>query len=61
MIKSMHMELICEGVETQQQATMLEHMGCDYFQGYYFSKPVPADVFLELLARDRTYASLEGR
>lgn len=61
MIKSMHMELICEGVETQQQATMLEHMGCDYFQGYYFSKPVPADVFLELLARDRTYTSLEGR
>lgn len=51
MIKSMHMELICEGVETQSQATMLEHMGCDYFQGYYFSKPVNAESFLELLAR----------
>ena len=59
MIKSMHMELICEGVETQSQATMLEHMGCDYFQGYYFSKPVNADGFLDLLARDRTYALLE--
>ena len=51
MIKSMHMELICEGVETHSQATMLEHMGCDYFQGYYFSKPVKAEAFLELLAR----------
>ena len=53
MIKSMHMELICEGVETQAQATMLEHMGCDYFQGYYFSKPVNAEAFLELLARSQ--------
>ena len=51
MIKSMHMELICEGVETQSQATMLEHMGCDYFQGYFFSKPVNAETFLELLTR----------
>ena len=59
MIKSMHMELICEGVETQSQATMLEHMGCDYFQGYYFSKPVNADAFLDLLARDRAYTLLE--
>ena len=53
MIKSMHMELICEGVETQAQATMLENMGCDYFQGYYFSKPVSAEGFLELLARSQ--------
>ena len=59
MIKSMHMELICEGVETQSQATMLEHMGCDYFQGYYFSKPVNSETFLELLARDRAYTLLE--
>ena len=59
MIKSMHMELVCEGVETQSQATMLEHMGCDYFQGYYFSKPVNAEAFLDLLARDRAYTLLE--
>ena len=59
MVKSMHMELICEGVETQLQATMLEHMGCDYFQGYYFSKPVNAEGFLDLLAKDRAYSLLE--
>lgn len=50
MIKSMHMELICEGVETIEQANMLERMGCDYFQGYYYSKPVGGEAFLDLLA-----------
>ena len=59
MIKSMHMELICEGVETQAQATMLEHMGCDYFQGYYYSKPVNGKTFLELLARERAIELME--
>lgn len=54
MIKSMQMELICEGVETQAQATMLERMGCDYFQGYFFSKPVNAETFTNLLTSDRT-------
>lgn len=51
MIKSMQMELVCEGVETQAQAEMLERMGCDYFQGYFFSKPVNAETFLELLLK----------
>lgn len=51
MVKSMHMELVCEGVETQAQAEMLERMGCDYFQGYYFSKPVNAAAFLDLLLK----------
>lgn len=50
MIKSMQMELICEGVETVEQANMLERMGCDYFQGYYYSKPVGGEAFLDLLA-----------
>jgi EAL domain-containing protein (putative c-di-GMP-specific phosphodiesterase class I) len=59
MIKSMHMELICEGVETYDQATMLENMGCDYFQGYYFSKPVNSEAFLEVLARNRAYNLLQ--
>jgi EAL domain-containing protein (putative c-di-GMP-specific phosphodiesterase class I) len=52
MIKSMHMELVCEGVETLEQAKMLEQMGCDYFQGYYYSKPVDGERFLDELARN---------
>jgi EAL domain-containing protein (putative c-di-GMP-specific phosphodiesterase class I) len=58
MIKSMHMELVCEGVETLEQAEMLEHMGCDYFQGYYYSKPVNGERFLDELAK-RNYRVLK--
>jgi EAL domain-containing protein (putative c-di-GMP-specific phosphodiesterase class I) len=59
MIKSMHMDIVCEGVETQAQAAMLESMGCDYFQGYYFSKPVNGEAFLDVLTRNRVYNLLE--
>ena len=59
MAEGLGIRVLCEGVETQSQATMLEHMGCDYFQGYYFSKPVNAEAFLDLLARDRAYTLLE--
>ena len=38
---------IAEGVETQQQHDDLKKMGCDMIQGYYYSKPVPAEEFEE--------------
>ncbi len=42
----LNLKVIAEGVETQKQMQMLQDVGCDYFQGYYFSKPVTAeDVF----------------
>ena len=36
---------IAEGVETQEQLMMLKEIGCDIIQGYYFSKPVPAEEY----------------
>jgi EAL domain-containing protein (putative c-di-GMP-specific phosphodiesterase class I) len=47
MIKDMKMELLAEGVETLEQAELLEGMGCDLFQGYYYSKPLCEKDFLE--------------
>lgn len=49
MIKAMNMHIVAEGVETLEQAQMLESYGCDFFQGYYFSKPVPQDEFMQKL------------
>ncbi len=34
------LEIVAEGVETKQQLTALQDLGCDYLQGFYFSKPV---------------------
>ena len=41
-----------EGVETEEQVDLLRKQGCDQMQGYYFSRPVPAEALAELL-RDR--------
>ena len=49
MIKDLEMSVLAEGVETEEQKTMLCELGCDYFQGYYYSKPVPQDDFLTII------------
>lgn len=49
MIKDLDIHIVAEGVETLEQAKLLGGLGCDYLQGYYFSKPVPRDKFLDML------------
>ena len=44
--KSLEIQLVAEGVETAEQAHMLQAMGCHYLQGYYFSKPLSAEALL---------------
>jgi EAL domain-containing protein (putative c-di-GMP-specific phosphodiesterase class I) len=41
--------VIAEGVETEEQYLELKKLGCAIIQGYYFSKPVPADEFERFL------------
>ena len=47
MAKNLNMSVITEGVETESQFKMLSDFGCDFFQGYYFSKPIPVVDFEE--------------
>lgn len=44
------MEVVAEGIETMQQLTTLQQLSCGYGQGYFFSKPLPAEVATALLA-----------
>ena len=41
LIKGLNLKVVAEGVETYEQYKMLTDAGCDYFQGYYFSRPIP--------------------
>jgi diguanylate cyclase (GGDEF)-like protein len=43
--KSMSLELVAEGVETESELALAESSGCECVQGYHFSKPLPADQF----------------
>jgi EAL domain-containing protein (putative c-di-GMP-specific phosphodiesterase class I) len=47
MAHSLGLVVVAEGVEMQEQLTLLENLGCDYVQGYYFSKPIPARELLQ--------------
>ncbi|CAN5902286.1 hypothetical protein BH23ACT11_BH23ACT11_24430 [soil metagenome] len=50
---TMHLEVVGEGVENAGQMRRLRDMGCELGQGYYFSRPLPANEATELLARSR--------
>ena len=45
MAKALDMRVVAEGVETVEQMESLRNMGCDIFQGFYFSEPVSAEEF----------------
>ncbi|MBR4981820.1 MAG: EAL domain-containing protein [Lachnospiraceae bacterium] len=49
MIKGMNLEIVSEGIENEEQLKILEELGIQYIQGYYFSKPLPENKFVEFI------------
>lgn len=46
------MSITAEGIETEEMAEALSGIGCEYLQGYLYSRPLPADEFVQVLAHD---------
>lgn len=51
MAHALGLKVLAEGVENDSQLAYLKSQGCNYFQGYLSSRPVPADEFEQLLRR----------
>jgi EAL domain-containing protein (putative c-di-GMP-specific phosphodiesterase class I) len=49
MVKELGKKIVVEGVENQEMVDILKSFGCDYMQGYFFSKPVPAEDYMKFL------------
>ncbi len=47
MVNELGKQVVCEGVEYEEQVALLREMGCSCVQGYFYSKPVPAPEFIE--------------
>jgi EAL domain-containing protein (putative c-di-GMP-specific phosphodiesterase class I) len=45
----LHLKVIAEGVETPDQLVFLRDLGCEQYQGYHYSAPVPNNVFVAML------------
>ena len=53
MADKLELGLLAEGVETKEQTELLQSIGCDQVQGYYYAKPMPAEDFFELLLKQK--------
>jgi EAL domain-containing protein (putative c-di-GMP-specific phosphodiesterase class I) len=49
---TLNLKVIAEGVETPEQLEFLQMLGCDQYQGYHYSRPMPAAEFAELIRHD---------
>lgn len=49
MLRSLELQIVAEGVETLEQADILKKIGCNYLQGYYYSRPITEKEYMDFL------------
>ncbi len=52
MLKCLKYKCVAEGVENLEMLEMVRSMGCDYFQGYLFSRPIPSPAYVQFLKKN---------
>ena len=52
MAHSLKLNVVAEGVDSEEQASTLQRLGCEEMQGYLYSKPIPENELVSLLRRD---------
>ena len=60
MIRNLGYQIICEGVETDEQIEILRQIGCDEIQGYWYSKPLKMEDYKELLQYGKKFTKGGG-
>jgi diguanylate cyclase (GGDEF)-like protein/PAS domain S-box-containing protein len=58
--ETLRMRTIAEGVRTREQSLALQALGCEYGQGFFFARPLTAEVLQQMLARGSGYSLLSG-
>lgn len=53
MIQGLNLEIVSEGIETREQYLVMESLGIQHIQGYYFSKPLAENAYLKFIREDR--------
>ena len=53
MIKKIGKEILVEGVETSSQVDLLRFLKADYLQGFYFSKPIKKEEFINMIRKEK--------
>nr|MCR5101415.1 EAL domain-containing protein [Butyrivibrio sp.] len=52
MVKKLNLKIVAEGVENADQFKTMEDLGIDYIQGFYFSKPLPTNTFIDFIKKN---------
>ena len=58
--RRLHLEVVAEGVETEEQWQILRQQKCDVLQGYHFSRPLSSEDFVEFVADHPRRAEATG-